>query len=153
MIKMYNVEVLSKFPVVQHFPFGSIFRWVRNPDAPMPVVSTHTASQPYLRHQNGLARVPTGVRPAAGGAATALPRTAGPTHTTNTLPGPTNSWTGQPGAMGLPATRAPWVNATSGASPLPSEGGSGAPWARGGHAGKPVDGRLSEVDESSSGPP
>ncbi|KAI9755860.1 MAG: Serine/threonine-protein phosphatase 2A activator 1 [Lichina confinis] len=27
MLKMYNVEVLSKFPVVQHFPFGGVLSW------------------------------------------------------------------------------------------------------------------------------
>lgn len=27
MLKMYNAEVLSKFPVVQHFPFGEILSW------------------------------------------------------------------------------------------------------------------------------
>jgi serine/threonine-protein phosphatase 2A activator len=34
MIKMYNVEVLSKFPVVQHFHFGGLFKWERDPTAP-----------------------------------------------------------------------------------------------------------------------
>lgn len=34
MIKMYNAEVLSKFPVVQHFPFGLLFSWDEDPEAP-----------------------------------------------------------------------------------------------------------------------
>ena len=43
---MYNAEVLSKFPVVQHFPFGSLFSWEQDPNAAPVSNSVHTASQP-----------------------------------------------------------------------------------------------------------
>ncbi|KAH7074320.1 serine/threonine-protein phosphatase-like protein 2A activator 1 [Paraphoma chrysanthemicola] len=46
MIKMYNAEVLSKFPVVQHFPFGSMFAWEKDPNAKTIQASVHTSSQP-----------------------------------------------------------------------------------------------------------
>lgn len=49
MLKMYMVEVLSKFPVVQHFYFGSLFKWEHDPNAPLqagvPDVPSQTTSQ------------------------------------------------------------------------------------------------------------
>lgn len=49
---MYNAEVLSKFPVVQHFRFGSLFSWEPQPNAAPPPASVHTSSQPSKEDVN-----------------------------------------------------------------------------------------------------
>ncbi|KAL9042065.1 MAG: hypothetical protein Q9214_003896 [Letrouitia sp. 1 TL-2023] len=46
MIKMFMAEVLSKFPVVQHFYFGTLFSWEQDPTAAPPPMSAHSMNQP-----------------------------------------------------------------------------------------------------------
>jgi serine/threonine-protein phosphatase 2A activator len=160
---MYNAEVLSKFPVVQHFPFGYLFKWIRDPNAPKPTTTTHTSSQPQRSTPNPPSSVPgaTTIRPAPrmdGG--TKAPWNSAPTHRSSALPGPTASWTGQSGAPGMPATRAPWAGATPRAPPgatsrpapvAGSSAGTGAPGARPAPAlrpqGSPRKDALEEVRE------
>lgn len=101
MIKMYNGEVLSKFPVVQHFPFGSLFKWERDPDAKEPVTTTHTASQPL--------RNPLDSNPAA---QTARPGVIPQSGTMTAAPWATARPMGPPVGMVNGVTRAPWATQT-----------------------------------------
>ena len=45
-MKMYLAEVLSKFPVVQHFLFGSILVWEPNLNSDTIAETVHLSSQP-----------------------------------------------------------------------------------------------------------
>jgi serine/threonine-protein phosphatase 2A activator len=117
MIKMYNAEVLSKFPVIQHFPFGSLFSWERDPKAIEPPPTSHTTSQP-LRNPNDMNQ-PMGARnilnsgtttppPAAPGPLTSGPGTAAPWATRTPKP-PVGTVDG--------ITKAPWASRTPGPPP------------------------------------
>lgn len=115
MIKMFNAEVLSKFPVVQHFPFGSMFSWELDPESEPLGGASSAASTPT--------HSATATPPPPGG-------TAAPWAQPGRMPPPTMM---PPG--GMPRTGAPWAQSRPGQAPPPPPpaGGDGptkAPWAK-----------------------
>lgn len=146
---MYNAEVLSKFPVVQHFPFGSLFSFERDPTATPPPTTAHSTSGPQGRPVapdagNSTApasrpSVETGTRApwAAAGAPTRVPPPAGPTA----APWAATRRDGPSGTASLPdtsrlppgsmaPTRAPWASAQPAPPPPELDGATKAPWAK-----------------------
>lgn len=96
MIKMYNAEVLSKFPVVQHFRFGSLFSWEQDPNATPAPASAHTSNQP-IRDGAGLSLENASARAGIPQGGTKAPWAKDPT----TMPGP-GIGTAAPWATGRP---------------------------------------------------
>jgi len=147
MIKMYNVEVLSKFPVVQHFPFGSLFSFEQDPNAKVIQASVHTASQPKSTIASSMA--PTAARPQPALRDPLLDQPATAARAAGGTPGTSAPWatttqpTRAPRASGMAAppapdepnhpTKAPWA-LDSPAPPQPVSS-TAAPWARNQEAG------------------
>ena len=131
---MYNAEVLSKFPVVQHFPFGSLFSWDQDPNAMLPpTTTTHTSTYSQRPTEN---MTPTASRPTpdAGTKAPWATSTAPPppSSTGRTPQGiaPTqmSPQSGRQAPGSMPSTRSPWGGDRSGPNSianLPTR----APWA------------------------
>ena len=116
MLKMYNAEVLSKFPVVQHFRFGSLFSWERDPNAVAPPASVHASNQPLKTKTSSATQYPTRTpRPSQAG--TAAPWASKSSSGCN----PPQAQVSQP----LAATKAPWT-----IPPPDLTATTAAPWAR-----------------------
>ncbi|KAK2736660.1 Serine/threonine-protein phosphatase 2A activator 1 [Myotisia sp. PD_48] len=113
MLKMYNAEVLSKFPVVQHFPFGSLFSREQDPAAVPIVPSAHVSSGPQTSRQIPQTQPPPPFTAPSG--AYPEPSTRAPWAkqggtSAGVAPG------GPPSASvssSVPVTRAPWAKPTS----------------------------------------
>ena len=145
MIKMYNAEVLSKFPVVQHFRFGFLFSFDQDPDAIPPPTSVHAANQPIRDGFGSLeaekiaaSRAPPqpGTQAPWASQATSVPGTAGSwARKAPPRPNPAGAtvgtaapWAQEPTTMIDPADGNAAPRAVKGTPSSGAESGTVAPW-------------------------
>lgn len=136
MLKMYNAEVLSKFPVVQHFPFGSLFSWEQDPEATLQKTTVHASSQPTRTDTTARVQPQETAKPSSTQMPTQAPwakQQDPPSKSGTTAPWAQSS---QGPSRSVPTTRAPWAAQSidvPNASVLPSRAPDGlirAPWAK-----------------------
>ncbi|KAL1902123.1 Serine/threonine-protein phosphatase 2A activator 1 [Ceratocystis pirilliformis] len=130
MLKMFNAEVLAKFPVVQHFRFGTLFAWAPDPHAAPSISSVHLRNQPHHLFQKpsvksgpaGIAVSSTTMSPPGGAG------TMGPWAVGNSIGRGGANANAAASARAQSSGTAAWAEATR--MPMPSGTSGGIPYSR-----------------------